>query len=46
MEIRDFLKRETQEGMHVVNQIVFDGDRFDVMSVRDWRMKALSQNSP
>jgi len=26
-----------------VKQIVFEGERFDVMSVRGWRKKALGQ---
>jgi Domain of unknown function (DUF4365) len=46
MEIRDYLKRASQDGKRAVSQIVFDGVRFDVMSVRNWRERVLSQNSP
>lgn len=42
MEIRDYLKRESDNGQKVVKQIVFAGERFDVMSVRRWRDKVLS----
>lgn len=41
MEIRDYLKRESDSGKKSVKQIVFDGERLDVMSVRRWRDKAL-----
>ena len=41
MEIRDYLKRESDNGKKVVKQIVFTGERFDVMSVRRWREKML-----
>ena len=41
MEIRDLLKRITDDGAHPVRQIVFDGERFDVMSVRRWRDRIL-----
>jgi small GTP-binding protein len=41
MEIRDYLKRESEEGKKAVKQIVFRGERFDVMSVRRWRDKML-----
>ena len=37
MEVRDKLKRARKP----VKQIVFDGERFDVMNVRRWRDKAL-----
>jgi hypothetical protein len=40
MEIRDYLKRESAGGK-TVKQIVFAGERFDVMSVRRWREKVL-----
>ena len=33
MEVRDWLKRESDNGKKPV-QIVFEGERFDVMSVR------------
>lgn len=41
MEIRDWLKRESDNGTKAVKQIVFSGERLDVMSVRRWRDKAL-----
>jgi small GTP-binding protein len=41
MEVRDSLKRASAEGRKPVKQIVFEGERFDVMSVRRWREKAL-----
>jgi hypothetical protein len=37
MEIRDYLKRESDDGKKPVKQILFAGERFDVMSVRRWR---------
>jgi small GTP-binding protein len=43
MEIRDYLKRESDNGKKPAKQIVFAGERFDVMSVRRWREKALSE---
>ena len=43
MEIREYLKRESVDGKKVVRQIVFAGERFDVMSVRRCREKALGQ---
>jgi Domain of unknown function (DUF4365) len=45
MEVRDWLKRESDHGKKPVKQIVFDGERFDVMSVRRWREKVLVQDS-
>ncbi|MBI3418384.1 MAG: DUF4365 domain-containing protein [Verrucomicrobia bacterium] len=42
MEIRDYLKRESDNGKKTVKQIVFTGERFDVMSVRRWRDKVLT----
>jgi hypothetical protein len=41
MEVRDWLKRESDNGTKPVRQIVFAGERFDVMSVRRWREKVL-----
>ena len=41
MEVRDWLKRASENGMKVVKQIAFDGERFDVMSVRRWRERVL-----
>ena len=45
MEVRDWLRRESDDGKKTVRQIVFEGERFDVMSVRRWREKALGQCS-
>lgn len=42
MEVREWLKRASRNGEKSVNQIVFAGERFDVMSVRGWRDKALA----
>ena len=44
MEIRDYLKRESDNGKKPVKQILFKGERFDVMSVRRLRDKALRQS--
>jgi hypothetical protein len=41
MEVRDYLKRASENGTKTVKQIEFSGERFDVMSVRRWRKKAL-----
>ena len=41
MEIRDYLKRESDNGTKAVKQIVFEGERFDVMSVRRWRANSV-----
>ncbi|HKS42075.1 MAG TPA: DUF4365 domain-containing protein, partial [Blastocatellia bacterium] len=46
MEIRDYLKRESDGGKKPVKQIVFVGERLDVMSVRRWRDKALGKSLP
>jgi hypothetical protein len=40
MEVCDYLKRESNNGKKAVKQIVFKGERFDVMSVRRWRDRA------
>jgi hypothetical protein len=45
MEIRDWLKRESQDGKKTVKQIVFDGERFDVMGVRRWRERVLKEHA-
>jgi len=42
MDVSACLKRESAGGK-AVKQIVFDGERFDVMSVRRWREKELAQ---
>ena len=41
MEARDWLKRATDQAQKPVNQISFRGERFDVMSVRNWRDRRL-----
>ena len=41
MEVRDWLKRASDNGKKPVRQIAFKGERFDVMSVRRWREKLL-----
>ena len=41
MEVREWLKRASDNGKKPVRQIVFAGERFDVMSVRRWREKVL-----
>lgn len=45
MEVRDWLKRESDSGKKPVKQIVFKGERLDVMSVRGWRDRVLRQGS-
>ena len=46
MEVRDYLKRESDNGKKPVKQIIFTGERLDVMSVRRWRDRALGQGLP
>ena len=41
MEVRDRLKSESDNGKKPTKQIVFKGERFDVMSVRRWRERIL-----
>jgi hypothetical protein len=41
MEVGDWLKRASGGGQKPVRQIVFEGERFDVMSVRRWRERLL-----
>jgi len=43
MDVSAYLKRENASG-RAVKQIVFDGERFDMMSVRRWREKVLRQD--
>ncbi|MFH1069188.1 MAG: DUF4365 domain-containing protein [Candidatus Glassbacteria bacterium] len=43
MEVRDWLNRASDKGKKPVKQIIFDGERFDVMSVRRWRDKVLGK---
>jgi len=42
MEIGEALRREGTAGKKTVRQIVFEGERFDVMSVRRWRDRTLA----
>ena len=46
MEVRDWLKRASDGGKKEVKQIVFEGERFDVMSVRRWRDRVLASPPP
>ena len=41
MEVRDWLRTETAKSEKPVTQIIFEGERFDVMSVRRWRDKLI-----
>jgi hypothetical protein len=41
MEVRGWLKLRSDDGKKPVKQIVFNGERFDVMSVRRWRDRVL-----
>jgi hypothetical protein len=46
MEVRDWLKRASDSGTKQVKEIFFDGERFDVSSVRRWRDRVLGQGPP
>ena len=37
MEVSEWLRRESDGGRKLVKQIVFEGERFNVLSVRRWR---------
>lgn len=41
MDVRDGFRRASENGTRPVRQILFQGERFDVMSVRRWRDRAL-----
>jgi small GTP-binding protein len=41
MDVTAYLKRESGAGKKPLKQIVFDGERFDMMSVRRWRERIL-----
>jgi WD40 repeat protein len=43
MEVRQYLREASENGTKRVTQIVFDGERFDVMSVRRWRDRLLAR---
>ena len=45
MEVRDWLREATDNGKKKVTQIVFEGERFDVMSIRRWRERLLGQSA-
>jgi hypothetical protein len=42
VSLGDWLKTATNNGQKKVTQIIFEGDRFDVMSVRRWRDSQLA----
>jgi hypothetical protein len=42
MDVSAYLKRKSAGGK-TVRQIVFKGERFDLMSVRQWRERALGR---
>jgi hypothetical protein len=42
MDVREYLRREHDRGERA-KPIVFAGERFDVMSVRRWRERMLSE---
>lgn len=46
MEVRDWLKRASDNGKKSVKQIAFEGERFDVMSVLRWRDRMLGDWRP
>ena len=43
MDVTAYLKHTSNNGKKAVKQIVFDGERFDVMSVRRWRERVLGE---
>ena len=45
MEVRDWLKRASDNGKKPVKQIMFEGEPFDVMSVRRWRERVLEDRT-
>jgi hypothetical protein len=45
MEVRDWLKRASGGNEKPVKRIIFEGTRFDVMSVRRWRDDVLAKRS-
>ncbi len=46
MEISSYLRRESKNGTKPVKQIVFQGERLDLSSVRKWRKTVLDAQSP
>jgi WD40 repeat protein len=45
MDVSAYLKRASNDGKKVVKQIVFEGERFEVMSVGRWRDSVLGEKS-
>jgi hypothetical protein len=43
MEMRDWLRRAADRNRKPVIQIVFEGERFDVQAVRQWRDRLLGE---
>ncbi|MCP4582232.1 MAG: TIR domain-containing protein [candidate division Zixibacteria bacterium] len=43
MEVRDWLQRASNNGKKQIKQIIFEGKRFDVMSIRRWRDQAMGK---
>mgnify|MGYP001767545654 CR=1 FL=1 len=46
MDVSAYLKRESDNGKKPIKQIVFAGERFDAVSVQNWRKRVLGQSSP
>ncbi len=44
MDVTTYLKRESNTGKKTVSQVVFSGERFDMMSVRRWHDAVLRQS--
>lgn len=44
MDVSAYLKRASDDGKKAVKQIIFEGERFEVMSVRQWRKQILHEN--
>lgn len=42
MDVRDYLRKLTDNGSTTVTQIIFDGEPFDIASIRRWREKFIS----
>ena len=45
MNVSSYLNRESNDGKGPVNQIVFEGEQLDAMSVRRWRDEVFGQAS-
>ena len=46
MEVSSYLRRESDGGRKAVRQIVFEGERLDLSSVRRWRDRVLGKGTP